>query len=60
MRTLDNLIVPNSKVERIRDAECLIMAGVKIHNQRESWLSLRFGMNNVIRDQRESKVVTAI
>ena len=56
MRTLAYLTVPNSKVERIRDAECLILAGVKIYNLRESRLSLRFGMNNRIGDQRESRL----
>ena len=56
MRTLANLTIPNSKRERYRDAKCLILAGVKIYNLRESMLSLRSGTNNRIGDQRESRL----
>ena len=55
MRTLANLVILNSKRERYGDAECLILAGVKIYNLRESRLSQRFGTNNGIRDWRESR-----
>ena len=56
MRTLDNLTILNSKGERYRDAECHILAGVKIYNLRESRLSLRFGINKGIGDQREIRL----
>ena len=53
MRKLSNLTILNSKGERYRDAECLILAGVKIYNLRESRLSLRLGTSKRIWDQRE-------
>lgn len=48
MRTVANFTTVNSKGERYKDAECLILAGVKIYNLRESKLSLRFGTSNRI------------
>ena len=56
MRTLANLKILNSKRERYRDAECLKLAGNKLYNLRESRLSLRFGTNYGIGDQRESRL----
>ena len=50
MRTLANLTILNSKGKRYKSAKCLILAGVKIYNLRESRLSLRFGIRIRIGD----------